>query len=422
MSSKNLMIGLTGFLLILLTFNMSYSQEKEVPNLEDDEIIDGMPASLQPWRVPGDPNIMLLDDGWDIYFKRRDRSNDPEREAGPIDLQRYYAVSGINGFPTYMGLPVALTPEDLVAGKVDVAIVGLPSWFQPTGGTQWAANHMRLIRSYDHAKTGHDMHLDVNYFEILNCVDYGNANQNPTLMVHNFADQSLVVKEILESGAVPMAIGGDHGTQVAMIMALVEHYGPQNFAVVHVDAHFDMEDQSKTFGVFTHGARARRFALEQGWLAGEDLYDIGIRSPYHSPELLQYMKDIGGHRYYMTDFEHDGFKDTWERIKKDTKGKKLYISVDIDVLDPAHVPGTSNPEPGGLTAIEMLTILRGLAIQNEIIGIDFVEYTPLLDDRHYNTGLLINRLMRVTLAGMAAREIGITDPDYIAPISLNGEE
>ena len=100
------------------------------------------------------------------------------------------------------------------------------------------------------------------------------------------------------------------------------------------------------------------------------------------------------------------------------KGKKIYISVDIDALDPAHVPGTSNPEPGGFTAIEALTMLRGLAIQNEIIGIDFVEYTPLLDDRHYNTALLVNRLMRVTLAGMAARKTGITDPDYISPESL----
>ena len=82
------------------------------------------------------------------------------------------------------------------------------------------------------------------------------------------------------------------------------------------------------------------------------------------------------------------------------------------------MPGTSNPEPGGFTAIQALTMLRGLAIQNEVIGIDFVEYTPLLDDRHYNTGLLVNRLMRVTLAGIAARKKGITDPDYIAPESL----
>ena len=403
--------------LLLIPF-VSSSEENPTPDLDSEERVGGFPASMQPWRDPDDPLVQKLDPGWDIYFQRRDRSNDPDREPGPINLQRYAVVSGINGFPTYMGLPVALTPEDLKAGEVDVAIVGLPSWFQPTGGTQWAANQMRLIRSYDHGETGHDMHLNVHYFEELNVVDYGNANQNPTLMVHNFADQALVVKEILDGGAVPMAIGGDHGTQVASIMALVDHYGPKEFAMVHFDAHFDLEDNKKTFGVFTHGARARRFAWEQGWVRGEDLHDIGIRSPYHSPELVQWVHDIGDNYHFMTDFERNGFDDVWDHIKDDLKGKKIYISVDIDVLDSSHVPGTSNPEPGGLTGIEMLTMLRGLAIQNEVIMIDFVEYTPLLDDRHYNTALMINRMMRVVLAGMAARKKGITDPDYIDPIML----
>ena len=419
-------------LLLIVSIQPAYTQgyvegpesteEPAAPDLGDDPVIDGFPSSMQPWRVPGDPNTMILDDGWDLYYLRRDRSKDPEREAGPINLQRYEVVSGINGFPTYLGLPLALTPEDLVAGEVDVAIVGLPSWFQPTGGTQWAANHMRLVRSYDHAGIGHDVHLNINYLDHLNVVDYGNANQHPSLMTHNFANQALVLKEILDSGATFMAIGGDHGTQVASLMALVDHYGPKNFAVVHFDAHFDMEDSKKSFGMFTHGARARRFAYEQGWIRGDDLHDIGIRSPYHSPELLEFMYEIGGNYHYMPEFERDGFEAVWGRIKEELKGKRIYISVDIAVLDTAHVPGTSNPEPGGLTAIQMLTMLRGLAIQNEILGIDFVEYTPLLDDRHYNTGIMINRMMRVVLAGMAARETGITDPDYIAPVSLRHKD
>ena len=133
---------------------------------------------------------------------------------------------------------------------------------------------------------------------------------------------------------------------------------------------------------------------------------------------MQWIHDIGDQYHFMPEFERNGFEATWDKIKKETKGKRLYISVDIDVLDTAHVPGTSNPEPGGLTAIEMLTMLRGLAIQNEIIMIDFVEYSPLLDDRHYNTALMVNRMMRVVLAGIAARKNGITDPDYIAPIML----
>ena len=99
-----------------------------------------------------------------------------------------------------------------------------------------------------------------------------------------------------------------------------------------------------------------------------------------------------------------------------SKKKRVF---DIDVLESADVPGTSNPEPAGLTPIQLMTMLRGLAIQNEVIMIDFVEYTPLLDDRHYNTALLVNRLMRSFLAGLAGRRTGITDPDYIAPEMLD---
>ena len=100
------------------------AEEPPAPNLEDDVLIDGLPASLQPWRDPSDPKIMRLDDNWDFYYKRRDRGADPKRDPGPINMQRYEVVSGINGFPTYMGLPVALTPQDLVAGKVDVCLCG----------------------------------------------------------------------------------------------------------------------------------------------------------------------------------------------------------------------------------------------------------------------------------------------------------
>ncbi len=414
-------LAFIGLAVLLALPAPAQAQDNPAPNLDDDPIIDGFPASMQPWRDPDNPLVENISEGWDLYYHRRDTSGDPAREAGPIDLQRYEAASGINGFPTFMGLPVALTQEDLVAGEVDVAYVGLPSWFQPTGGTQWAANQMRLIRSYDHAKTGHDMWLNVSYFDVLNVVDYGNANQNPLMFARNMADQALVIREILEAGAIPMGMGGDHGTQVASIMALVDHYGPQTFAMVHFDAHFDLEDFSKSFGSFTHGARARRYAHEQGWVKGEDLHSIGIRSPYHSEKLIEWVRQVGDKYHFMPEFERDGFDAVWDRIKEEVKGKKLYISVDIDVLESADVPGTSNPEPAGLTPIQMMTMLRGLAIQNEVIMIDFVEYTPLLDDRHYNTALTVNRMMRSFLAGVAGRKLGITDPDYIAPEMLSHE-
>ena len=385
----------------------------------DVERIDGLPAEMQPWRDPNNRNVQILDEGWDAYYERRDLSQG--RQPGPINLQRYKVLPTKHAFPTYMGLPVALTTEDLKAGEVDVAIVGLPSSFNPAeGGTGWAANYMRINRTYDFAETGHDTYLNNHYFEVLNVVDYGNANAHPSFMVQNFADQALVLKEILEGGAIPMAIGGDHGTQVASIMAVVDHFGPKEVAFVHFDAHLDLAGPGlKTLGVFTHGGRARRFAHEKGWIDGKDMHSIGLRSPYDESERIEWMRQVGDQYHFMAEFERRGFDKVWKDIKQELKGKKLYISVDIDVMDASAVPGASNPEPGGFTTMQMITMIRELAIQNEVVLIDFCEYSPLLDDAHFNTGNVINRLMRSFMAGLAARKEGITDPSYIAPEILD---
>ena len=105
--------------------------------------------------------------------------------------------------------------------------------------------------------------------------------------------------------------------------------------------------------------------------------------------------------------------------KRELKGKKLYISVDIDVMDASTVPGASNPEAGGFTSGQMIQMLREMCIQNEVVLIDFCEYTPLMDDKRLSTAAVINRLMRACLAGIAARKTGITDPKYNAPETLS---
>ncbi len=399
------------------------AQDNPKPDLDSETKIDGLPASMQPWRDKDNPNVQLLDPGWNYYYKRREMIKDnPKREAGPIDLQRYQVVPTKHAFPTYFGLPIAMTTEDLKVGKVDVAIVGAPSHFNPSEGTGWAANQLRFIRNYDFAGAGHDMWFNNHYFDILNVVDYGNANAHPSLMMQNFANQALVFKEILDAGSMPMVIGGEHGTQVASLMALVDHYGPQNFAVVHFDAHTDLAAPNGRLGMFTHGGAARRFAHEQGWLKAEDMYDIGLRGAYESVERMTFMWEKGTQYYFMPQFERDGFEVTWDKVLKSVKGKKIYISIDMDVLDPAHVPGVSNPEIGGFTTLQLMKMLRGLALQNEVVLIDFVEYSPLLDDRRYNTANTISRLMRHFLAALAARKQGITDPHYVSPEMLKNNK
>ncbi|MEM1449475.1 MAG: arginase family protein [Planctomycetota bacterium] len=397
------------------------AQEPAAPDLSGDVRLSGMPASMQPWRDPANPNVMLLSEGWDLNFKRRDPSAGPKREPGPMDLQRYSYTTQKCGFPTYFGLPFAMTTEDLKAGEIDVAIVGLPSNFNMGGdGTAWAANILRTAYSYDFCGVGHDTHLNLQYFDILKVVDYGNANHHVSLMNQNFTEHAVVLKEILDGGAIPMAIGGEHGTQVASIMAVVDHFGPKEIAFVHFDAHLDLAAPgAPTLGLFTHGGRARRYAYEQGWIKGEDMHSIGLHSPYDDPERIEWMREIGDQYHFMAEFEERGFETVWNEILAELKGKRLYVSVDVDFIDPAHVPGTSNPEPGGFTSKEAITMLRELSIQNEIVLIDFVEYSPLMDTRRLSSANCINRLMRAVLAGMAARRQGVTDPKYLAPELLS---
>lgn len=398
---------------------LAFSDEPAAPDLSESPIIDGLPAALQPWRDPNDPNVQILDPGWRKYYERRDMIGDnPSREAGPIDLQRYVTVPTKHAFPTYFGLPIAMTKDDLIAGDVDVAIVGAPSHFNPAEGNGWAANYMRLIHNYDFAEAGHDMWLNNEYFQILNVVDFGNTNAHPSLMVQNFADQALVFREIIEGGALPMVIGGDHGTQVASLIALIDHYGPQTFTTVHFDAHTDLAAPDSRFGLFTHGGAALRYAHEQGWVKGDQIFHVGLRGAYESVERMDWMFSNQTNYYFMPRFEANGFDETVKELVAELKGRKLYISIDMDVLDGALAPGVSNPEIGGFTTLQLMKILRQLAIQNEILLIDFVEYSPLLDDRRRSTANTISRLMRHFLAALAARKEGITDPEYVHPAML----
>ena len=410
---KNIIWGILIFSIAILIFSAQVvAKDPESPNFEDDPIIDGLPAGLQPWRDPDRPNVIILDKGYDDFFHRTDRSGE-KRQPGPINLQRYQFAFSKWAFPTYLGAPIALTPEDLKAGNVDVAIVGVPSDFNVTGGQGWAANQLRIIRTIDTANKGYDRVVSVDYFKELNIVDYGNAAQNMFQMGLSLNEGAKVVLEILEAGATAIVVGGSHDTEAVGHMAMAKHFGPKNYATVHFDAHEDAYDTS--LGTFTHGGRARRWAWENGWIKGEDLHSIGMRGVYGSPEILEWQRKVGERFHYMVEFEQNGFDKTWDRILEEVKGKTLHISFDVDAIDPSVVPGVSNPDPGGFTAAQAMRMVRELAIQNEVAIIEFDEYTPLLDDRHYNTALVIDRMMRAFLGGKALRKKGITDPKYVDP-------
>ena len=143
-------------LVLLLSAGLTQADDNPAPDLASQPRIDGLPSGLVPWRDPENPNVQLLDPGWNKYYLRKDMIGDnPKREPGPIDLQRYHVLPTKHAFPSYFGLPIAMTTEDLKAGNVDVAMVGAPSSFNPADGTGWAAigaHNLRFRRKSEGAR------------------------------------------------------------------------------------------------------------------------------------------------------------------------------------------------------------------------------------------------------------------------------
>ena len=378
-----------------------------------------------PWKDPNDPvgvHRMDPDDptnaGWNA---RRDTAKDPQREPGLVNPQRYQTgFQSLYGFPTYFGAPMAFTTDDLKAGKVDVAVVGMAAENHIIPGARLAANVMRTLpdwMTFGADSFGTDQYLRTEYLVDLVIADYGNIAAHYTNHQRTLEEIRTVLGEILAADAVPMTVGGTHIQMYGVLMALADKYGPGNFAMLHVDAHFDAWPSFQ--GNYVHSGSMVRGAIEKGIIKGEDVVQIGLRGLVPSAYDLQWIRDNKVRYHMMPEIERDGFDKVLKRVLKELKGKKVFISFDIDGIDPAYAPAVASQDIGGLTSIQAMRILRSVPIQNEVVAIEFTEYSPLFDDRHMSTGILVDRLMRTALAGIAARKKGITDPYYIHPESLD---
>ena len=375
---------------------------------------DGIPSKWAPWKDPENPNVIKLTDDKDAFFERRDTSNDPKREAGPINPQRYTMGFTQSGIPTFLGAPLAFNPDDLKAGNVDVALIGLSIGDQPVPGANYAPSRMRALTDWQlYPFNGTNQMTGVDYGQ-LNVVDYGNAawnsfanNQRNLDEVHN------VVAEVLSANAVPIGIGGTHVQTYAFHTALAEKYGPKSFATLHIDAHYDTYLYG--FGRYVHNGSFLRVAIEKGLINGDELVQLGLRGESPDAKSLAWMRKHGLKFHFQAEIEKDGWDTVLKRVLKELKGKKVHISFDMDGIDPAYAPGVGTQDPDGLTAAQALQLVRTVAIQNEIVAAEFNEYNPLLDDAHTSTGVLMDRLIRSLLAGIQSRKEGITDPYYYDP-------
>jgi formimidoylglutamase len=356
----------------------------------------------------------------DVWKTKRDTSSDPPRAPGPIHLNRYVLHPPYSGIQTFCKVPVCLTQEDLRAGKVDVAICGVP--IDTSIGQRGAAHGPMAIRAAEKSVPGPrrggfpHQHVRIDPFEVLHVVDYGDAAVHPLSIEESHQPIRQLVREIAETGATPIVLGGDHSVMWPSCAALADVYGAGNIGVVHFDAHADCS--AELYGhLHSHGTPIRRL-IEEEHVPARNFIQVGLRGYYPSDELFAWMQAKGMRSHFMAEVERKGFEAVMQRaIAEALDGPRhLYVSVDVDALDPAYAPGTGTPEPGGLTTRELFPMIRRLAHEIGIVGLEVVEVAPA-HDPGYTTALNAHRIVLEALTGMAMRKKGIKGRHYLHPIA-----
>lgn len=293
------------------------------------------------------------------------RSGGGDAPLGPVDATQ---VPRYGGPATFARLPRL----DEV-GRADVKIVGVPfdAGVSYRPGARFGPSHIRassrLLRPYHPA-------LDVAPFGVQQVADAGDLAVNPFDLDEAIVQIEQGARDLAADGATLLTLGGDHTIALPLLRVMHERHGP--VAVLHFDAHLDTWDTY--FGApYTHGTPFRR-ASEEGLIDRAASCHVGIRGPLYSADDLPQDADLGFVPIHADAFEGQGVAGVVARVRERLGDAPVYVSIDIDVLDPAHAPGTGTPEAGGLTSRELLGVLRGLT-GCHLVGADIVEVAPAYD-------------------------------------------
>jgi agmatinase len=277
--------------------------------------------------------------------------------------------------PRFSGLATfARLPRLDEVTKADIAVVGIPfdagASYRP--GARFGPAHIRessrLLRPYNPAQ-------DASPFALAQVVDAGDIAVNPFNIELAVEQIEEGIEELLDGGMRLMTLGGDHTIAYPILKALHKKHGP--ITVIHFDAHLDTWDTY--FGApLTHGTPFRR-ASEDGFIDLDSCLHVGIRGPLYATTDLSDDKKLGFEVLTSIDMDKLGVEGVIKRMLNRVGSKPVYVSIDVDVLDPAFAPGTGTPEMGGLSSREMLALLRSLETVN-LVGADIVEVSPQYDN------------------------------------------
>jgi agmatinase len=302
------------------------------------------------------------------------------------------------GLLTYAGCPYTQDPAELAG--VDVAVVGAPTddLVSDRSGTRFGP---RAIRAAS-CPPGPHLEAKLDAFEELSVVDFGDAPVIPADPVRTHAAIEATVGQVLAAGAIPIVIGGDHSISEPDIRAVAGAHGP--VGLVHFDTHTDTG--TEVYGVeISHGTPFYRL-VEQGHLDPRRYVQVGLRGYWPGEAEFAWQAEHGITSFFMHDVRELGIGEVVRRAVDVVGAGATFLTIDVDVLDPAFAPGTGTPEPGGMTTGDLLWAARTLASRLELVGADVVEVIPTAVGSADITSLAADRIVREILTGIALRRRG----------------
>ena len=321
-------------------------------------------------------------------------------------MARYGAMFGPD--LTFLGVESCEIADRASYAGADVVIVGAPF----DGGTSHrpgARFGPQAIRGTDYL--GHDgsrphLALRVDPLRELRILDAGDVEMPPGDIERSLQALEDAVAAVASSGATAVVLGGDHSITLPDVTGVARHHGFGRVSVVHFDAHADTGDIE--FGsLYGHGQPMRRL-IESGATRGDRFLQLGLRGYWPPPDVLDWMAAQRMRSYEMSEIGARGLgaclDEAFEIATDDCDG--VFLSVDVDVVDPGMAPGTGTPEPGGFTSRQLLDAVRRVALELPVVGVDVVEVSPPYDHAEV-TAFLANRVVLEALSGMCARRQGV---------------
>jgi agmatinase len=301
-------------------------------------------------------------------------------------------------------LPWALDPDAIRAARADVVIVGAPldDGTSARAGARFGPRAIRMAPYHWGNADAWSIQLEVEPFTHVKVVDAGDAPVVPSRLARAHRVIHEKVLRVARTGAIPFVLGGDHSITYPSAAAVARHVHPRSVGIVHFDAHADTG--AEVYGsLLSHGTPMRRL-IEERWVEGKNFVQIGLRGYWPERATFDWMRAQGLRWHTMVEIEERGAEAVVaDAIEEALDGPdRIYLSVDIDVVDPGNAPGTGTPEPGGILPREMLRAVRQIVGRVDLVGLDVVEVSPPYDNAEV-TAMLAHRIVLEAISALAAK-------------------